>query len=190
MNKNQLFSLMPKEVVKEEDVNKRIDEQQGIIEAGKKYISQLSINRYLSKKLADFDIDEIIDLFDDIRHAGFIINENQLYLDLDIESFAAILEEEFKLDNMYELDNVYIENLLNGRDLTKEVVELIDEKMSFADVLSRFVFQSMGMSMGDTPPLMMMLVVKKALLGTYFAEKNVESLSNGKREIYDISILM
>jgi len=190
MNKDQLFSLMTKEVVKEKDVIKKIEDQNKIIEAGKRYVSQLSINRYLSKKLADFEIDEIIDLFDDIRYAGFIINENQLYLDLDIESFAAILEEEFNLDNMYELDNVYIENLLNGRDITKEVVELIDEKMSFADVLSRFVFQSMGMSMGDTPPLMIMLVVKKALLRTYFAEKNVESLINGEREMYDISVLM
>ncbi|MGF7535177.1 hypothetical protein AAGG74_16105 [Bacillus mexicanus] len=189
MNKEKLFSLMPKEVVKEE-VSKKIEEQRGIVSAGKRYVSHLSINRYLSKQLSDFDIEEIIDLFDVIRCAGFIINENQFNFDLDIESFAAILEYDFNLDDMYELDNVYIENLLNGRDITKEVIKVNDEKMSFADVLLRFVFQSMGVFMGDTPPLMRMLVVKKALLGTYLAEKNVESLLKGEREIYDISILM
>lgn len=191
MNKEKLFSLMPTESVKEVDVNKKMEEQREIIKAGKSFVSQLSINRFLYKKLADFDIDEIIDLFDDLRHADFVINENGLYFyDLDIGSFAAILEEKFSLENMYELDNVYIENLLNGRDITKEDIDICGENMYFADVLVKFVFHSSRMSMGDTPNLILMLTVKKALLGSYLAEKNVESLVNGQKEIYDISILM
>jgi hypothetical protein len=191
MNIDKLFSLMPKRVVPDDDVNKTIEEQKGLIKAGKSFVSQLSINRYLNKKLADFDIDERLSLFSDLTSADFVINENELYFsDLDIETFAAILEEEFNLDNMYELDNVYIENLLNGRDITMKEIDIYGENIKFADVLVRFVFHTSGMSMGDTPNLMLMLTVKKALLGSYLAEKNVEYLLNGQKEIYNIQILV
>lgn len=190
MNIDKLFQLMPTEVVKEDDVSKKVEEQKGLIEAGKSFVSHLSINRFLYKKLADFDIEERLSLFTELAHVDFIINENQLnWSDVDIESFAVILEEEFNLEDMYELDNVYIENLLNGRDITEKEIDIYDEKVSFKDILVKFVFHTGGMSMGDTPNLMMMLTAKKALLGSYLAEKNVESLLNGQREIYDISIL-
>jgi hypothetical protein len=191
MNKDKLFSLMPTEVITEDDVNNRIEKQRGIIKAGKSFVSQLSINRFLHKKLAEFDIGEIINLFSDLTCADFVINENSLYLsEIDIDSFAAILEEKFNLENMYEIDNFYIENLLNGRDITKEDININGENISFADVLLRFAFHTSRMSMGDTPNLVLMLTVKRALLGSYLAEKNVECLLNGQREIYDISILM
>lgn len=191
MNKEKLFSLMPTEVVKEDDVNKKIEEQRGLIKAGKSYVSQLSINRFLPKKLADFDLDEILSLFSDLTYNDFVINENELHFyQIDIESFSCILEEKFNLEDMYEIDNVYIENLLNGKDITKEEINLFDENMSFAEVLERFVFHTSRMSAGDTPNIMRMLVAKKALLGAFFAEKNVESLLNGQREIHDITILM
>jgi hypothetical protein len=191
MDKDKLFSLLPTEVISEEDVTKRIEEQLGIIKAGIRFVSQLSINRYLNKKLADFDIDEILDLFEDLTHSDFIINENKLHFsEIDIESFAMILEENFNLESMYDLDNFYIENLLNGIDITNKDVTFIDEKIKFADVLVSFVFQSSRMSMGDAPILSMMLTVKKALLGSYLAEQNVQNLLSGQKEIYDVSILM
>lgn len=193
MNKEQLFSLMPTEMIKEEERNQKIEEQRELVKAGNAFVSQLSINRFLSKKLVDFDIDERLNLFSDLTYADFVYNENQLYFhDLDTESFAYILEENFNLDfeDMYELDNVYIENLLNGKDITKENIHVIDENMNFEDILTKFVFSTGGMSMGDTPNLMLMLVVKKALLGSYLAEKNVESLESGQTEIYNISVLM
>lgn len=192
MNKEKLFSLMPIVSVKEEEVNKEIEQQKAIIEAGNNFVSQLSINRYLSKKIADYDIDERLDLFSNLMLADFIIHENPLYFyDLDIGNFAALLEEEFDLENMYGLDNLYIENLLKGQDITKKEINLFDdEKTVFEDVLDKFVFFRTEMTMGDTPPLMLMLVVKKALLGSYLAERNVESLLKGQKIIYDISILM
>ena len=190
MNKETLFSLMPIEVIKEEDVDKKIKEQRKFVTSGKTFATKLSINRFLYKKLADFDIDEILNLFSKLSSADFVINENDLFFDLDIGTFAAILEEEFHLDNMYELDNLYLENLLNGRDITKEEINVFGENMSFADVLVRFVFQTSGMSLADTPKLTTMLTAKKALLGSYLAVKNIESLLNGQKEIYDISVLM
>lgn len=191
MDKDKLFSLMPTEIVVEDDVVKKIEEQRNLIKAGNSFVSQLSINRFLHKKLVEFDVDEMLSLFSDLTYADFVINENRLYFnELDIESFAAILEEEFNLDNMYELDNVYIENLLNGKDITKKEIDVYGETISFKDVLVRFVFHTSGMSMGDTPHLVLMLTAKKALLGSYLAEKNLDALSNGQKEIYNISVLM
>lgn len=191
MNKEKLFSLMPKEMVKKDEVIDKILEQKGIVEAGNRYASSMSINRYLHKKLSDFDIHERLDLFLELTFADFIINENQLYFnDLDIEGFSVIVKEAFELDSMYELDNFYIERLLNGQDIMQTEVEPFDEKVRFDEVLNRFVFQTSGMPMGDTPTLMTMLVVKKALLGSYLAEQNIETLLKGHKEIYDISILM
>ena len=193
MNQEKLFSLMPTEIIKKEDMDKKMEEQKEIIKAGKSYVSLLSMNRFLNKRLSDFDIEERLNLFSDLTYADFVYDENALYsYEIDMDSFAYLLEERFNLDagDMYELDNVYIENLLNGKDITKETVNMNDENMSFQAVLERFVFKTSGMSMGDTPNLMKMLAVKKALLGSYFAEKNVESLQNGQTEIYDISVLM
>jgi hypothetical protein len=194
MNKEKLFSLMPTEVVKEDDVNKKIEEQREIIKAGKSFVSQLSINRYLYKKLVHFDVDERLNLFSVLCDYNFVYSENGLcFSDLDIGTFACVLEEFFNLEHekMYELDNLYIENLLKGKDITKEVLTLWEDKtMSFEEILGEFVFHTGGMSIGDTPNLMLMLIVKKALLGSYLSERNVESLLNNQREIYNISILM
>lgn len=191
MNAEKLISLMPTEIIQETDVTNKIEEQKGLIHAGKKFVSSLSINRFLYKKLADFDLDERLSFFADLTMADFVINENQLYFyDIDIESFAVILEEKFNITDMYELDNVYVENLLNGTDITEEEIEFNGENISFADILLRFVFHTRGMDMVDTPNLMLMLTVKKALLGSYLAEKNVNTLLSGEREIYDISVLM
>ena len=194
MNNEKLFGLMPVEVVNEEDINKKIEEQREIIEAGKSFVSRLSINRYLYKKLSDFDIDERLNLFSILCDYDFVYNENGLFFsDLDIGTFCCVLEEFFNLDHekMYELDSLYIENLLKGKDITKEVLTLWEGKtMSFEEILGEFVFQTGGMSVGDMPNLMLMFTVKKALLGSYLAEKNVESLLNNQREIYNISILM
>lgn len=188
MNQEKFFSLVPKEMVIEEDINKKIEEQREIIENGKSFVSNLSINLIVRKNLADLDIDERLNLFDNLR-SSLIINEHGMFFyDLDIESFGFILEEKFNLDNMYELDNLYIENLLNGRDITKEEVFLYEGRtMIFKDILEQFVFSS-GMPSGED--LLLLLSVKKALLGTFLAEKNVESLLNGQKEIYDISILI
>ncbi|PGT83246.1 hypothetical protein [Bacillus sp. AFS040349] len=188
MNKEMFFSLVPKEVIKEEDTDKRINEQRKIIENGKSFVSQLSINQCVYKNLVDFDIDERLNLFDNLR-SSLIINEHGMYFyDLDTESFGFILEETFNLENMYELDNLYIENLLNGRDITKEEIFLYEGRtMIFKDILEQFVFSS-GMPSGND--LMLMLTVKKALLGSFLAEKNIESLLKGQKEIYDISILV
>lgn len=194
MDKEKLLSLMPKEVVTVDDVNNKIEEQRAIIKAGQSFVSQLSINRFLYKKLVDFDVDERLNFFSVLCDYDFVYNENGLiFSDLDIGTFACVLEEFFNLDdeNMYDLDNVYIENLLKGKDITKEVLTLWEDKtMSFEDILGEFVFHTGGMSIGDTPNLMRMLIVKKALIGTYLAEKNVESLLNGQKEIYNVSILM
>lgn len=191
LNKETLFSLMPTEIVEESNVIAKIEEQRKIIQSGKSFVSQLSINRFLHKKLADFEIEEILQLFWKLNDTYFAISENEFYFNgIDIDSFAFILEETFNLKDMYELDNFYIKNLLEGKDITSEVVDVYEEEQSFKDVLGQLVFQYFGMSSGDTPNLMLMLVVKKALLGAYLAERNVESLLNNQREIYDISILM
>lgn len=192
MNEETLLSLMPTKVITEDDVNKEIEEQRGIIQSGKLFVSRLSINRFLYTKLEQFSFDETLNLFSELSNADFVINENELHFsDLDIESFAVILEETFNLDNMYELDNLYIENLLKGNDITKQDIDIYNdgETVSFNNILTNFVFHTGGMSMGDTPTLVMMLTVKKALLGAYLAEKNVESLLNGQKKIYDVSIL-
>lgn len=191
MDKDMLFSLIPREVIKEDEIEKRIEEQRGLIKASISFVSQLSMNRFLYKKLADFDIEEMLNLFSDLTHGDFVIQENELYLnEIDIESFAVILEEEFNLESMYELDNLYIENLLKGIDITKYEINLIDETRLFQDILVKFTFHRSGMSMLDAPNLSLMLTAKKALLSFYLAEKNVEYLLNGKKSIYNISILM
>lgn len=190
LKKERFFSLMPTEVLKEEDVKNRIEEEEKLIRAGKSFASQLSINRFLHKKLIDFDIDERLNLFLELVDVDFVYTENELHFDqIDIDSFANILEEKFNLGDMYELGNLYIENLLNGKDLLNEDVNINDEDMSFSEVLEKIVFYTGGMTIGDTPNLMLMLVVKKALIGSYLAEKNVESLLQGERTIYNISIL-
>ena len=58
MNKEQLLLMMPKVVV--EDVEKAIQAQELVVQAGHRYVSQLSINRFMYKKLADFTIDEAL----------------------------------------------------------------------------------------------------------------------------------
>lgn len=192
MIKQKLLSLMPTEEIVT-DVNKRLEEQRGLVKAGKSFVSHLSINRFLRNKLADFDIEERLDLFKVLKSTNFVINENGLYCnEITIQSLASIVEEKFNLESMYEVDNLYIENLLNGRgDITIEVINHhFDESVSFADILQRFVFHTRGMCVEDTPNLMVMLTAKKALLGSYLAEINVQSLLNGQREIYDISTLM
>lgn len=191
MKKEIFFNAMPTQVINAEDVSTELEKQKGLVEAGNSFVSQLSINRYLYKKLTEFDLTERLELFSELMNADFVITENELFFsDIDTDSFAAILEEQFKLDSMYELDNLYIERLLAGQDISSEEVEIFGEKMRFADMLQTLVFQTGGMSMGDTPTVSMMLVVKKALLGAYLAEQNVNSLSEGKNEIYDISVLI
>lgn len=191
MDQNKLFSLMSTEVIREEEVNKKLEEQRDIMKAGKTFVSQLSINRFMYTNLADFDIEKMLSLFSELTYDDFIIRENELHFsEIDIESFAVILEETFNLEDMYELDNFYIENRLNGRDITKEDIDIYGEVISFADILVKFVFHTSGMSMGDTPNLMLMLTAKKSLLGSYLAERNVESLLSGKREIYSLDNLM
>lgn len=193
MNTETFISFMPIEVVKEEEVNKKIEEQKQLSQNGKAFVSRLSINRYLYKNLADFDINERVNLFSVLSEFAFFYNENGLYFgDLDIDTFCCVLEENFNLanENMYELDQLYVENLLKGKDLTEEVITIYEGKsLSFKEMLEQFVFSTSGMPVGDTPNLMLMLVVKKALLGSYFAEKNAEALAEGKREIYKISSL-
>lgn len=182
---------MSTEVIREEEVNKKLEEQRDIMKAGKTFVSQLSINRFMYTNLADFDIEKMLSLFSELTYDDFIIRENELHFsEIDIESFAVILEETFNLEDMYELDNFYIENRLNGRDITKEDIDIYGEVISFADILVKFVFHTSGMSMGDTPNLMLMLTAKKSLLGSYLAERNVESLLSGKREIYSLDNLM
>ncbi|MCZ1268438.1 MULTISPECIES: hypothetical protein [Paenibacillus] len=191
MDKEMLFSLIPREVIKEDEIVKTIEEQRRLIKAARSFVSKLSVNRFLYKKLANFDFEEMLSLFSDLTHADFVIQENELYLsEIDIDSFAVILEEEFNLESMYELDNIYIENLLNGTDITKNEINLIDETRLFQDILVKFTFYRSGMSMLDTPNLSVMLTAKKALLSFYLAEKNVEYLLNGQKTIYNISILM
>lgn len=191
MTKEELFSLMPKVVIKENAVTKTIEEQKAIIKSGNSFVSQLSINRYLHTQLADLDWDERLNLFSELLDVDFVYNENELfYQGVDMDSFIAILEEKFDLTEIYELDNLYIENILNGDDITEEKVEIYEKDVSLAAVLETIVFSTAGMSVGDTPNLMLMLIVKKALLGTFIAEQNINSLLKGHREIYDVTILM
>lgn len=190
MIKEKLYSLVPTEVVKEEEVNEKIEAQKELVETGKKFVSQLSINRYMYTKLADFNFSQRLNFFSELMDADFHIYENGLYFSsIDAETLAAILEEKYSLEDMYELDNFYIESLLNGKDIAKDSVDVYGDQMSLQDVFQQLVFSSGGMPMGDTPNLMMMLVVKKALLGSALAEQNIETLTSGKREIYDISSL-
>lgn len=191
MNKEELFSLMPKVVIKENEVTKTIEEQKAIINSGIAFVSELSINRFIPEKLADLDLDERLTLFSELLDVDFVYKENELsFQGVDMDSFIAILVEKFGLEDIYELDNLYIENILNGNDITKEKVVIYEKDVSLAKVLETIVFSTAGMSAGDTPNLMLMLIVKKALLGTYLAERNVKSLLKGQMEIYDISILM
>lgn len=193
MDAEKFFVLMPTESVQEEEVNQKVEEQKGFFKMATDFVSGLSINRFLYKKLTEFDLVERLNFFEMLRIDGFIFKENELFFsDLDIEAFCCILEEKFKLDdeNFYQLDNLYIENLLQGKDITNDTIHLWEEVyMDFDEILGQFVFSTDGMSMGDTPPLMKMLIAKKALLASYLAEKNIESLQEGKREIYQISSL-
>lgn len=191
MNKEELFSLMPTKVIKEKEVTKTIEEQKAIIKSGKSFVSQLSINRYLHTHLTEFDLDERLNFFSELMDVDFVYKENELFFQgIDMDSFIAILEEKFDLEDIYSLDNLFIENTLNGEDITEIEVEIYEKNVGFSKVLETIVFSTGGMSPGDTPNLMLMLIVKKALLGTYLAETNVKSLLKGQREIYDISILM
>lgn len=190
MNKDKFFSLLSKEIVKEEDVKERIEKEQALINAGRSFASQLSINRFLAKKLVDFDIEERLNLFSKLVDVDFIYNENPLYWNqMDTDELSYILKEKFELDNMYELDDLYIENILEGKEIIYTELKVDDEEMTLAEILEMFVFYTHGMTPGDTPNLRLMLVVKKALIGSYLSEKNVEALLNGEREIYDIKIL-
>lgn len=191
MNKDKLFSMMPKEIIEKSEVNEKIEEQRNLVKAGKNFVSQFSINRFLHKKLADFDVNEILHLFSKLNEFDFVINENELFFyGLDIDSFACILEETFNLKDMYELDNFYIESLLRGKDISKEAVLIDNENVTFDEIFEKFVFQSFAMTAMDAANLNLILVAKKALLGSFLAEKNVESLLKGQKEIYNISVLM
>jgi hypothetical protein len=202
MNKDKLFSLIPKEVVKENEVNKKIVEQKALIIKGKEVVSQLSIKRYLgdNETMLDYDINERLNLFAILADYDFTINENlittidsKIYKDeveLDIDYFDAILYYDLGLRDMYELDNLYVEKLLQGKDIMKEEVDINGRKMSITEVLERFVFQSKDMPAGDAPKLTQMLKVKRYLLVSYMAEKNMESLLNGDREIYNLNVLL
>src|SRR5699024_4110531 len=108
----------------------------------------------------------------------------------DTDTFEFILEDNLGLGDMHKLDRFYIERLLQGEDIVNEVMEYNDENFDFTEVLKRLVFYTSGMNTGDTPNLMLMLIVKKALLEYYLAEKNIKTLKEGKKEIYDISILL
>lgn len=190
MNQEQLFELMPKVVVNEAEVNEKIEENKELIEAGNRFVSPFSINRFLYRKLTDLTNDQKLNFFDHLSDYDCVIDENELYFhQIDIEHFADLLQEHFGLENMYELDNLYISRLLKGEDIAKKVMEINGEKVEFEQILAQFVFTTGGMTMGDTPNLIMMLVAKKALLGTFLAEKNVKKLLNGEKEIYDISVL-
>lgn len=191
MNKEKLFSLVPTVKIEEKDIAAKIEEQKGLVQAGQSFASQLSINRHMFVNLPDFDIEERVDLFKELNKHAFDIGCNELYLyEITTDTLSALLKEKFGIEDIYQLDNIYIENLLNGRNIVEEIVDIEDEEMRLGDVLRQFVFQTNFMDMGDKPPLMLMLTVKKALLGSYMAGLNVESLQAGKKEMYDVSVLM
>lgn len=190
MKKEELYALMPTVVIEEAEVEERIEQERKTIEAGESFISRLSINRYLYKPLITLEVEQSLELFNTLVEVDFVLVENELYWNqLDIESLAAILEEKFQIEDLYELDQVYLTHLVNGRDITEETIEIEGEEVSISALLRTFVFQTGGMSFGDTPNVMLMLVVKKALLGIHLAQLNVQSLLNKERTIYDISIL-
>lgn len=190
MNQETLFSLISKEVVNESEVNEKIEEHKEIVELGKKFVSPFSINRFLHTNLTDLTFEQRLNLFNHLCQYDCVIVENELYFNqIDIDNFADLLKEHFGLDDMYELDNYYITRLLEGEDITEKVMTVYEEEVVFEEILAQFVFRTWGMTVGDTPSLVRMFVAKKALLGSYLAEKNVEMLQNGEREIYDISVL-
>lgn len=192
MNKETFLSLLPTEWIKEEDVKSRIQEQTELIEAGKKFASQFSINRYLDKPLTTFTFEEKLQLFSNLHQKGFVYDENALYFtSVDIENFKKLLKEKFQLEDIYTFDQYYVEQLLQGNDIAEEEIAVDgDETIRLHELFQQFVFTTaFGMNPGDTPNVMLMLVVKKALLGAYLGESNIASLQEGKREIYDISIL-
>ena len=191
MNKEKLFSLVPTVQIDEKDVAAKIEEQKGLVQAGQAFASQLSINRHMFVNLPDFDIEERVDLFKELNKHAFDIGCNELYLyEITTDTLSALLKEKYGIEDIYQLDNVYIENLLNGRNIVEDVVEIDGEQMRLGDVLRQFVFQTSFMNIGDKPPVMLMLTVKKALLGSYMAGLNVESLQTGQKEMYDVSVLM
>lgn len=188
MNEEKFLDLIPKVVINVEDVQKEVEAQGKIVKNGENFISHLTINHFLDKKLTDFDIEERLELFEELRVRGHLIYENGLYFNgLDIANFDAALTFDFEIYNMYNLDNAYIERLLKGEDITKQVVNVYGEDMPFAEILNMFVIKS-GHP-GDSATLLTMFTVKKALLGTYLAEQNIISLMKGNREIYDVSVL-
>lgn len=196
MNKDKFISMMPTVLINEEDVTKTITEQSDIAKAGKAFASRLSINRYLNVKLTDLDIEDKLNLFAKLNKTNFDIVENELYFyGADIDSLTYLVEESFDVENLYQLDNYFLEQLLTGNDITEKIVNIEgndeeEDNQSFGELLQRFIFRSHGMPTGDSPTLRMLLVVKNALIGSYLAEKNIDSLLEGKREIHDISVLM
>lgn len=190
MNETKFFSLLPTVTITNEERNKKIEEQENLVKAGKSFAERLSINRFLHKKLTDFTLEERLNLYTTLSNYDFVYTENPLsFLGFDIDSLAAILEEHCQVNGVYAFDVHYIENLLRGKDLLNISFEMDEEEWSIQEVLEQFVFQTSGMSMGDTPNLVLMLIVKKALLGSYVATKNVETLQAGQNQLYDVSVL-
>ena len=189
MNKETFLSLMPTKTVNDEKAE--MESQEELVQNGHAFISQLSMNRYLSPELEDYTIDERLRLFSILHTAGFSYEKNPLtFSAMGTEKFRALLNDVLGLADIYDLDNHYIENLLKGIDILKtDITDDDGDTTEFSDTLSQFVFQCGGMTMGDAGSLNLMLALKKALLGTYLAKVNLASLEEGHHEIYDISVL-
>lgn len=190
MRKEFFFTHMPKVAVKEEERNERVKEQQDLHKAGLSFASRLAISHYLEEGLEGFDLEERLRFFSTLHEIGFSLRENELsFSPVTVTELEDLLKETFSLENIYKLDECYLEGLLRGENILEKEFELKGETYTLNELLTLFTIHAKGISIGDTPNLMLLLAAKKALLGSFLAEENLFSLRYGEKEIYDISRL-
>mgnify|MGYP000933137263 CR=1 FL=1 len=192
MRLKELMTSLPTKIIEEQEVDNQIEKFSKIYNNGESFVSMLSINRFLPKPLVDFSIEERLSMFKVLKSFGFRIELNGLYRSLGEEiekDISHIVTESFNMNDMNTLDYHYMKDLLKGNDIMFEKITGVDGYDSVQDIFNMFVLSDGTMGVGDTPTLTTMLVVKKALLGTYVASENLGILKSGKREIYDVSVL-
>jgi len=180
--------MLKKTMINEENLADVIGEQQNIIKQSEGFVGMLSLRRYLPFNLLELSEDEIVNLTNILIDNDFHFDNNPITYELSDEAVDFLENEEKQLD----LSKVYIENLIKGVDIQDEVLSTYtnyqDGKVEFTrgDMFGEIIMTNGSLSMGDVPPLKLVLTLQKALLARVYSLKNIELLEEGELEIYQI----
>lgn len=187
MNQQTFLEKLPMRTVEAGAVTAEKEEFSRLVTLAENFINMYSLNRYTSKRMNDFTLDERLNFFKKLHEEGFYFVENELVFDvLPIETAKAALKDAFSLDGFEELDNFILESSMNGHEVLYDTYELDGEQVEMGEILFGYSLTKPGMILGDQAQFLALLEIKRAMLGATFSKLNIEKLENNDLTVYDL----